>query len=178
MDFALFDTNGDGRVAQDELVVHRIDVDPDPVGPGCATARRPHAVELDGVQLGGGGNLLMVNAGTDTNLITLAHETGHAAFDMPDLYFWNVGNLDLGGPTCQPDGLLFRLSAWQKLHLGWLVPTVVTCDGYYDVPVMVIGLRPACRATRRSQLPFSSRPAREAPRKPPGDAGQVDRPWW
>ena len=137
VDFALFDTNGDGRVAQDELVVHRIDVDPDPVGPGCATARRPQAVELDGVQLGGGSNLLMVNAGTDTNLITLAHETGHAAFDMPDLYFWNVGNLDLGGPTCgQSDGLLFRLSAWQKLHLGWLAPTVVTSDGYYEVPVM------------------------------------------
>ena len=137
VDFSSFDADGNGRVTQDELVVHRVDVDPDPVGPGCATARRPDPVELDGVQLGGGGNLLMVNAGTDTNLITLAHETGHAAFDMPDLYFWNVGNLDLGGPTCgRPDGLLFRLNAWQKMHLGWSTPTIVTGDGFYEVPVV------------------------------------------
>ncbi|MFP5319824.1 MAG: hypothetical protein ACLGI2_16215 [Acidimicrobiia bacterium] len=136
VDFAAFDADGNGRVTQDELVVHRQDVDPDAVGPGCATARRPDAVELDGVQLGGGGNLLMVNAGTDTNLITLAHETGHAAFDMPDLYFWNVGALDLGGPTCsRPDTSLFRANAWQKMHLGWIAPTVVTRDGYYVVPL-------------------------------------------
>ncbi len=136
VDYAPFDTDGNGRITQNELVVHRQDVDADPVGPGCATARRPDPVILDGVQLGGGGNLLMVNAGTDTNLITLAHETGHAAFDMPDLYFWNVGSLDLAGPTCiRPDDTLFRLNAWQKTHLGWTAPTVITGDGFYDVPV-------------------------------------------
>lgn len=137
VDYSAFDADGNGRITQTELVVHRQDVDPDPVGPGCATARRPDPVTLDGVQLGGGGNLLMVNAGTDTNLITLAHETGHASFDMPDLYFWNVGSFDLAGPTCnRADDTLFRLNAWEKIHVGWTAPTVVTADGFYDVPVM------------------------------------------
>jgi M6 family metalloprotease-like protein len=134
VDYSTFDADANGRITQTELVVHRQDVDPDPVGPGCATARRPDPVTLDGVALGGGGNLLMVNAGTDTNLITLAHETGHASFDMPDLYFWNVGSFDLAGPTCnRADDTLFRLNAWEKMHLGWTAPTVVTADGFYDV---------------------------------------------
>lgn len=53
VDYSNFDADDNGRITQDELVVHRQDVDPDPAGPdGCATARRPDSVELDGVQLG------------------------------------------------------------------------------------------------------------------------------
>lgn len=134
VDYADFDADGNGRLTQDELIVNRQDVDPDAVGPGCGTTTRPDPVTLDGKELGGGQNLKMINAGTDTNLITIAHETGHAAFDMPDLYFWNVGSFDLAGPTCSmSDASLFRVNAWQKLHLGWITPTVVTRDGFYDV---------------------------------------------
>jgi M6 family metalloprotease-like protein len=131
VDFASFDRDGDGSVTEDELVVSRQDVDTDPVGVGCAISRDSASVTLDGKQLGG---LRMAFGGTDTNLITIIHETGHVAFDMPDLYFWNVGQLDLAGSTCGiDDDNLFRVNAWQKLHLGWSTPTVVTRDGFYDI---------------------------------------------
>lgn len=136
VDYAGFDDDRNGRLTQDELLVARQDVDGDPPGrAGCATSRRVDPVTLDGTDLGGSGrNLKVVNAGTDTNLITLAHEAGHAAFDMPDLYFWGVGTLDVAGPTCGiDDDELFRVNAWQKLHIGWTTPTVITEDGYYDV---------------------------------------------
>jgi M6 family metalloprotease-like protein len=132
VDFAGFDRDGDGTVAEDELVVSRQDVDTDPVGPGCAVTRDSASVTLDGVQLGG---LSMTFGGTDTNLITIVHETGHVAFDMPDLYFWISGyRFDPAVETCGlPDDSLFRFNAWQKLHIGWSTPTVVTSDGFYDV---------------------------------------------
>lgn len=43
-------------------------------------------------------------------------------------------------PTCRSLGFRaawepwFSFHPWHKLHLGWATPTVVTQDGYYDVP--------------------------------------------
>jgi M6 family metalloprotease-like protein len=132
VDFAGFDRDGDGSVRVDELVVSRQDVDRDPVPVGCAITRTSASVTLDGKQLGG---LRVAFGGTDTNLISIIHETGHVAFDMPDLYFWISGHrFDPAVETCGlPDDTLFRFNAWQKLHLGWSTPTVVTRDGFYNV---------------------------------------------
>jgi M6 family metalloprotease-like protein len=142
VDFSQFDVDGNGRIAQDELIFVRQDVDSSPVPVGSGTARRPDPVTLDGVQLGsnnkdtfGTDDLVGVDAGTATNIMTLVHEIGHTAFEMPDTYFWDVGRFDLGGGTSNLDDLtLFRTNAWQAMHLGWAEPTVVTQSGFYDVP--------------------------------------------
>jgi M6 family metalloprotease-like protein len=142
VDFSQFDVDGNGRITQDELIFVRQDVDPSPVPVGSGTARRPDPVTLDGVQLGsnnkdifGTDDLVGVDAGTATNIMTIAHEIGHTGFDMPDTYFWDVARFDLGGGTSNlPDTTLFRPNAWQAMHLGWTEPTVVTESGFYEVP--------------------------------------------
>jgi M6 family metalloprotease-like protein len=147
VDFSVFDVDGNGRITQDELIFVRQDVDPSPVPVGSGTARRPDPVELDGVLLGsnnkdvfGTDDLIGVDAGTATNIMTIAHEIGHTAFDMPDIYFWDVGRFDLGSGTSNlPDDVLFRPNAWQAMHLGWVEPTVVTQSGFYDVPLSPAG---------------------------------------
>ena len=131
VNFAAFDTNNNGALTDDELVVNRLDADPDPIGPGCGATRGVDALTLDGKNVA---TLRVAMDGTDTNLMTIIHETGHVAFHMRDLYGFGVGSLDISGPTCGAgDALLFRTSAWQKLHLGWIAPTVVVQDGYYLV---------------------------------------------
>ena len=71
---------------------------------------------------------------TATNLMTHIHEMGHVALDMRDLYGFGVGSFDISGPTCGAgNNQYMRSSAWQKLHWGWITPTVVVNDGYYNV---------------------------------------------
>ena len=132
VNFAGFDGNGNGSLSDAEIVVERVDADPDPPGPaGCGATRGVSAATLDGKAMGG---LSVAMDGTDSNLITIIHETGHVAYHMRDLYGFGVGSLDLSGPTCgYGDATLFRHSAWQKLHLGWITPTVVDRDGFYSV---------------------------------------------
>ena len=80
--------------------------------------------------------MAMALDGTDTNLMTIIHETGHAAFGMRDLYGFGVGSFDISGPTCgaRPTRLFMRTSSWQKLHWGWITPNVVDHDGFVNVP--------------------------------------------
>jgi M6 family metalloprotease-like protein len=143
VDFSLFDRDGTGIIRQDELVIVRQDAEEQALPLGCGTARRPDSVTLDGVQLGSSNKdifntdlMVGVDAGTDTNLMTIVHEIGHAAFDMPDTRLFPIGErTDLGGNTCHiPDHLFFEPNAWQAMHLGWVEPTVVTRSGFYEVP--------------------------------------------
>ncbi len=131
VNFAAFDTNGNGALTDDELVVEHLDADPDPAGPaGCGATRGVDPVSLDGKNM----TLSVAMDGTDSNLMTIIHETGHVTFHMRDLYGFGVGAFDISGPTCgYSDSVFFRTSAWQKLHLGWIAPTVVVRDGYYSV---------------------------------------------
>jgi M6 family metalloprotease-like protein len=131
VNFAAFDADSNGAITDDELVVERLDADPDPPGPaGCGATRGVDAVSLDGK----GMSVSVAMDGTDSNLMTIIHETGHVAFHMRDLYGFGVGSFDISGPTCgYGDAVLFRTSTWQKLHIGWIVPTVVVQDGYYNV---------------------------------------------
>ncbi len=67
--------------------------------------------------------------------MTIAHETGHIAFDMFDMYDYptGVGRFDIAGATVTGVDSLWAPAAWWKIHLGWIAPIVVTKDGYYDV---------------------------------------------
>lgn len=71
---------------------------------------------------------------TATNLMTHIHEIAHTSMDMRDLYGFGVGSLDISGPTCgAANNFFMNTSAWQKMHWGWITPTVVRDDGYYIV---------------------------------------------
>lgn len=133
VDFASFDADGNGALSPLELVVNVLEVAaPGVVMPfGCGIARGVDDLSRDGVNLGG---LQVSMNNTATNLITIIHENAHVAMDLQDFYGFDVGRLDLGGRTCNmPNPTLFAPSAWHKLHWGWISPTVVRRDGYYDV---------------------------------------------
>ena len=72
----------------------------------------------------------------DSTIGVYAHEFGHLAFGLPDLYDidysgggigpWSLmsfGNWNNGGATPA------QLDAWSKIQNGWIVPTVVGANG-------------------------------------------------
>ncbi|MDQ1680307.1 MAG: hypothetical protein QOI42_1166, partial [Frankiaceae bacterium] len=130
VNFAAYDRNSDGKLTDDEVSFLLIDA----TNRNCGATRSidPGAV-YNGKTIDPGRSMSMSASGT--NIITLAHEVGHQALGTRDLYGFGVGSFDLFGPTCGAlDSTMFEFNAWQKLHLGWLTPTVVTKDGYYNVP--------------------------------------------
>ncbi len=128
VNFASFDRNGDGHVGADELALLEID----------ATARNcGQTTSITGSPTYNGKifDRSMSDSASQANILTLAHEVGHQTLGTRDLYGFGAGSFDLYGPTCgAPDTTMFDFNAWQKTHLGWVTPTVVARDGYYDVP--------------------------------------------
>jgi M6 family metalloprotease-like protein len=163
VDYSVFDTNNDNKVTDAELMVVNIRVARDglydgingppcldPTSESCGTGdpnvkdRGPDIAEvanravasgpaLDGMSFAG---LDVAMLSTESNFTTTVHEIGHSLFHMPDLYGTGfVDGLDIGGATLGlPFDDRFLFGAWSKLRLGWITPTVVTRDGYYDVP--------------------------------------------
>ncbi len=129
VNFASFDTNSDGNITDDELVVVQMHMNTAPDQIGGAT-RGVSAGTLDGKNIA-----FSVALGTPiTNLMTNIHEIAHVAIHMRDLYGFGVGSLDISGPTISSNmNLYFNTNAWQKMHVGWITPTVVREDGYYLV---------------------------------------------
>ncbi|MDP9259013.1 MAG: hypothetical protein M3Q31_21040 [Actinomycetota bacterium] len=139
VDFSTFDRNNDGKLTADEFALLEITA----LSRGCGASR---AIASGGTYNGktfpSNINNRMSKSDSNTNIITLAHELGHQALDAYDLYGYGVGSFDLFGPTCGPantaspppdDATMFEYNAWQKTHLGWIKPSVVEKDGYYDV---------------------------------------------
>ncbi|MFI7575924.1 hypothetical protein [Micromonospora sp. NPDC049497] len=131
-DYSTYDVDGNGRLDNQEIVVNMLEAEPSlPLGEGCGLTAAVDPVTLDGTNLNA---LLVPLVNTATNLITIIHENGHALTDMADLYGFGAGRLDFAGPTCGlPDTSLFAPNSWTKMHLGWITPTVVEADGFYDL---------------------------------------------
>src|SRR4051794_12743862 len=130
VDFAKYDVNGDGNLTDTEIAFLQIDATPRNCG---ATRSITPGASYNGKTIDAGKG--MSDSASATNILTLAHEVGHQTLDTRDLYGFGAGSFDLYGPTCgAPDTTMFEFNAWQKLHLGWLSPTVVSKDGYYTVP--------------------------------------------
>lgn len=146
VDFAAFDTNGDGTVTSEELVVVNLRVHYDVNQPGpddddqrganrgiCDGTPSCPTVSMDGKTIDKGFRFVMgLHA---ESFATWTHEIAHTVLDLADLYAYGVGALDIGGPTLgSSQTWSFSTSAWSKLHWGWIQPTIVTKDGFYDVP--------------------------------------------
>ena len=128
VDYASADRDGDHVVEQDELQVNVVWA-PGTSDLGGRTRGHDKPLRLDGVDIDVN-ELTMTN--TTTDLMTLVHEAGHALTRMRDLYGFGVSEYALAGPTGSE--MWQGPSAFERMHLGWRYPTVVTRDGYYDVP--------------------------------------------
>ncbi|MDF1556208.1 MAG: hypothetical protein P1P84_24270 [Deferrisomatales bacterium] len=151
VDFSLFDADNDGAVTDDELIVVNVRVareglfdgiNGDPVDPQDPNGV-PDVGEVANRGVAAGGALdgktaafHVAMGATAANFMTWIHEITHTTLHLVDLYAFPVGALDVAGPTLGiPDGETFCACAWSKLHWGWAAPTVVTRDGYYQVPL-------------------------------------------
>ena len=141
VNFASFDTNRDGRITNDELVVvnHYVTglTTPPSVDNGGQAEYLRAPVTVDGVTF-------PASASTVTwphlsNVLTGAHELMHALYEAPDLYGFGVGSFDVMGPTIGGP-MWFAPSAWTRMHLGWLTPQVATRDQWvYFQPSLTTG---------------------------------------
>lgn len=129
VNFAAFDTNpNDGKLTNSELLIIVVKALP---ANNCGANFGVNPLTLDGKSIALGRVALV---GLGANVITLVHEMWHEALDGYDIYGYGVGSFDIGGPTCGgADDQMFAVNAWQKTHFGWITPTVVTQDGYYNV---------------------------------------------
>lgn len=145
VDFSAFDADADGILDNTELAVSVMRdsnprfVDGDFVADEGGATRTPYDLsELDGITL----DLAVSLSSTRTNLITLIHEMQHVVVGMFDFYGCGVGRLATSGPTIgYPETRLFDSSGYEKLHWGWIDPTVVAEDGWQQLEASSAGDR-------------------------------------
>ncbi|MFZ1411485.1 MAG: hypothetical protein WAS07_08505 [Micropruina sp.] len=129
VDFASADLNGNGRINTDELMLAVVwDVNPIDLG---ARSRPNNPVTVDG-------KAVLLDLASlkymSQDLMTVIHEAGHVLTTMRDLYGYGVSRFALSGPTGGADTALQGANVYEKMHLGWSRPHVVTRDGYYNIP--------------------------------------------
>ncbi|MFN2594728.1 MAG: hypothetical protein ABR579_07565 [Actinomycetota bacterium] len=132
INYASYDTNNDGNVTDKELgILYIRAAQPTTTNSdNCGATRGEDSGTNDGKNV-----VVRIAGGTSaTDLITHIHEIGHSMLHMRDMYGFGPGSFDITGPTCgYNDSTFFGINAWQKMNWGWINPTVVTADGYYNV---------------------------------------------
>jgi len=140
-DFAPLDFDNDGTIEfGDEVAYLMIDA----MDPGLASnyrgggKRTMPPLAFDGKSTSGAG----CTVSEDSPWITLyAHELAHEVFDLHDYYyitpqpvnyFTLMGHSGINNWTI-PIGP-HHIDPYYKMKLGWYSPTVVTSDGFYDIP--------------------------------------------
>ena len=158
VDFAQFDKNGDGNVASNEAIMLFIFAGNEDAFTGensdpgvwahvdCTDST--NAPTLDGVTLLGCANQANYavfgerqgfGMNHDATIGIIAHELGHAAFKLPDLYNTDnsaagIGNFGLmgAGSWAQKSATEFagntptHMCAWSKSDIGFILPTTIT----------------------------------------------------
>ncbi len=129
VNFRSADRDGNGRITSDELMLAVV-WDANPIDNG-ARSRGHEPVTVDGKAV----TLDLASLTTMTqDLMTVIHEAGHVLTSMRDLYGYGVSRFALSGTTGGPDAALQGANVYEKMHLGWSRPQVVTRDGYYNIP--------------------------------------------
>jgi M6 family metalloprotease-like protein len=136
-DFAPLDTNTDGTIELGKELSCQVAFSR-PEGSRGAANRGIPPLNLDGKDFTGS----ITGVSEESPWITLfAHELGHETLGLPDYYGIkpkNIGQFSLMGYSgtsgwAGPYGPQ-HLDPYSKLKKGWLTPTVVTSDGFYDIP--------------------------------------------
>jgi M6 family metalloprotease-like protein len=156
VNYSNFDTNGDGHITPDELMVIVIAAGNETSYGGVAGSCSPslwghrwavYAVTpptLDGVLVGADGYAqfgeMHCSASSPPGQIAtigiMAHEVGHLGFGLPDLYDTDGSSEGIGSWSLMASGSWNYLSrhgdspslldAWSRSFLGWVTPTPVT----------------------------------------------------
>lgn len=131
-DFAPYDANSDGVVTNDELTIFII-VSGDAGGAfhwyTTSTVATGDGVDVEGE---------FCATHEERHIGSYCHELGHD-LGLPDLYDTDdtvtgdsegIGQYGLMGGG---SWTFSHMTAWSKIQLGWLTPTIVTASGYYDL---------------------------------------------
>lgn len=158
IDFASYDTNADGNITPNELVVYMITAGYDQsasnstpsfwahaweswIGQGTA-----HEVDVDGKVLTAWAlNGEQYSAGVPMQIGVIVHELGHQMCGLPDLYDTSYTNAGLGNFSVMAGGSWGQntgevsgatpvsLDAWSRNYLGWDELEVVTVNGAHTL---------------------------------------------
>ncbi|RLA73112.1 MAG: hypothetical protein DRG24_01140 [Epsilonproteobacteria bacterium] len=172
INYALYDKNNDKNLTPDELIVmFMIAGDEDSFSgiteePGVwahqSCTLKTNTPLLDGVNLLGcsfGGNYAVFgerhhfgNYNEDATIGIIAHELGHAAFDLPDLYDTSGASAGIGYFGLMGAGMWARESetdlfgntpvhmmAWSKLKNNWIIPERITTTTSQQVTLHASG---------------------------------------
>jgi M6 family metalloprotease-like protein len=126
--FATYDTDSNGVVENEELTIFFI-VSGD--AGGAAHGRNyPNVATADGVSVEGEYS----RTNEFRHMGSYCHELGHD-LGLPDLYDVNGGSEGIGNYGLMGGGswTFSHMTAWSKIQLGWITPTIVTANGYYDI---------------------------------------------
>ncbi len=136
--FASYDDNGDGILTDDELAIL--------VCTSALSEEKPRGAyhnwrlwgtlgvkTWDGMILSGEHSVLQ----EWQSWMVFAHELGHT-LQLPDFYDYTRKSQGLGVYSLMGNGNLdgingHHFTAWEKIQLGWIEPTVVTEDGWYVI---------------------------------------------
>jgi M6 family metalloprotease-like protein len=154
IDFSAYDTNRDGAISKDELqLMYLVAGGESATGtnPGiwahawCMYGGNAEAPTHDGVKLmncsnnGGYSRFGERHGSHDATIGIIAHELGHAVFNLPDLYDTEggdsegIGNFGLmgSGNWTYKNGDIFsgetpiHMTSWSKYKAGFTIPTVI-----------------------------------------------------
>lgn len=135
--FASYDVNGDHIITTDELTILICTSGYSSEHPmGAYHNWRSRGMKIrtwDGMVLSGEHSVLQ----EWQSWMVYAHELGHSLM-LPDLYDYTrrskgIGVYDLMGFGNLDSTNGHQFSAWSKIKLGWIEPTIVTKDGFYVV---------------------------------------------
>jgi M6 family metalloprotease-like protein len=119
-EFRNFDTNSDGTISSNELVIMGIST-----FPGIGQAFPAVTTLFPGTARQVNINVRWAYANSSYGLDTAAHELCHAACGMVDLYGSNCRNLGLTLASCSSITTYWNhLDAWHKMRLGWVKPLI------------------------------------------------------
>ncbi len=164
IDFSRYDRNKDGAIGPDEMLIVFIvagnedafsgDTGDDGIWGHQSCVSEADTPILDGVALMGcnrGGNYAVfgerhvdpsIHYDRDATIGIIAHELGHAALNLPDLYDTSNASAGIGYFGLMGSGMWGQesaddpygntpvsLSAWSKMNVGWIRPQIIAENG-------------------------------------------------